>query len=311
MRIGSGNFTFEWNDEWAKIPDTESSRSGWAHNGAVVTEAGNIITHHMGDPRILIFDRDGNIVEKWDTGISNAHDVVLVKEGDTEYLWLADNLSAQAVKTTLTGEHVMTIKTPDFSAYENAEFKPTSVAVNEERFGGNGDIWITDGYGEFYIHRFDKSGNYMSTLSGEEGAAGRFQQPHGIWIDRRKAEAELYIADRQNHRVQVYDLNGNYKRVFGEDYMVAPSGFINYGDHLIIVEHRAARLTVLNENDDFVTYIGQNEPVVATEGWPNVPQSLIETGKFNSPHGVTSDADGNLYVVEWLVGGRVVKLEKV
>ena len=89
MRIGSGYFTFEWNDEWAKIPDTESARTGWAHNGAVVTDAGNIVTHHMGDPRILIFDRDGNIVEEWDTGISNAHDVVLVKEGDTEYLWLA------------------------------------------------------------------------------------------------------------------------------------------------------------------------------------------------------------------------------
>ena len=179
MRIGSGDFTFEWNDEWAKIPDTESARTGWAHNGAVVTDAGNIVTHHMGDPRILIFDRDGNIVEEWDTGISNAHDVVLVKEGDTEYLWLADNLSARAVKTTLSGKHVMTINTPDFPAYESAEFKPTSVAVNEERFGGNGDIWVTDGYGEFYIHRFDKSGNYISTLSGEEGAA---VQPISVFL---------------------------------------------------------------------------------------------------------------------------------
>ena len=215
MRVGSSQNTYEWVENWAKIPDTESARTGWSHTGAVVTESGNIVTYHQGEPKVLVFDKDGNLVDSWESGVENAHDIVLAKEGDTEFLWFADNLSGQAVKTTLNGEHVMRLGVPDTEVYRDAEYKPTSVAVNEERFGGNGDIWVTDGYGESYIHRYDKSGNYISSMSGEEGEAGRFSQPHGIWIDRRKSDAELYVADRRNQRVQVYDLEGVYKRHFG------------------------------------------------------------------------------------------------
>jgi hypothetical protein len=93
--------------------------------------------------------------------------------------------------------------------------------------------------------------------------------------------------------------------------MIAPSGFINYGDQLIVVEHRGSRLTVLDIDDKLVTFLGENKGVSETENWPNVHGELIETGKFNSPHGVTSDSEGNLYVVEWLIGGRIVKLAKV
>ena len=71
-------------------------------------------------------------------------------------------------------------------------------------------------------------------------------------------------------------------------------------------------------NDELLTYIGDNEQVCDVEGWPNnkgdggqiVPTSLLETGKFNSPHGLAVDANGNLFVAEWLIGGRVTKLNR-
>ena len=118
-------------------------------------------------------------------------------------------------------------------------------------------------------------------------------------------------------RVQVYDMEGGFKRAFGADFLTTPSGFVTYGDLMVIAELRA-RLAITDIDDNLVTYLGDNQQVCDVEGWPNnmgdggniVPTGLLETGKFNSPHGLAVDADGNLYVAEWLIGGRVTKLDR-
>lgn len=335
MKIGSGANTYHWMDGWANTPNLDSARAGWAHRGVVVTGDGDVITFHPGDPTLLVFDRAGKLKHSHDTGLTEAHGITLVKEGGSEYLWIADNgrkrqpgigyqypggggqYSGQVVKTTLDGRVVTTLAKPDHPVYREGNYSPTFVMVNEERFGGNGDVWVTDGYGESYVHRFDKDGRYLSSLNGEEGQAGRFSCPHAIFIDRRKSQPELYIADRTNGRVQVYDLEGGFKRAFGSDYLTSPSAFVTHGDLLVIAELRA-RLVLVDSDDRLVCYLGDNQPVCQVEGWPNnknqageiVPTKLLEAGKFNSPHGLAVDSDGNLYVAEWLIGGRFIKLAK-
>ena len=87
----------------------------------------------------------------------------------------------------------------------------------------------------------------------------------------------------------------------------------------MIIAELKARLTVTDADDGLVCYLGANGPVSDVDGWPNnknsageiVPTSLLEPGKFNSPHGMAVDADGNLYVAEWLIGGRFIKLARV
>jgi hypothetical protein len=159
---------------------------------------------------------------------------------------------------------------------------------------------------------------YISSINGDEGEAGRFDCPHSVWVDSRKSGPELYIADRGNSRIQVYDLEGNFKRVFGSEFLTTPSAFATHGDRMIVAELRS-RLTVLDLNDNFVCYLGENESVFDREGWPNAKDASgssvrpkdLTPGKFNSPHGVASDRDGNLYVPEWLIGGRFTKLVKI
>ena len=311
MLIGSGANTYEWIDNWARLPENAIDLGESAHSGMVVTDSGHIVTFHEADHAVITFDADGELQDSWNVELENAHDVVLVKERDVEYLWLADNKSARVIKTTLDGETVMSLQPPAISAYRDGSYMPTSVAVNQERHGGNGDVWVADGYGEWFVHRYDKEGNYLTSLSGEEGA-GRFNQPHGAWIDTRKSEPELYISDRNNHRAVVYDTEGKFKRHFGPGLLneASPSGFITHGDQMMVVELRA-RLTVLDVDDGLVIYLGDNSGVEDVDGWPNLPAEYVELGKFNGPHGMAADVDGNLYVTEWIVGGRLTKLVKL
>ena len=335
MRVGSGKNTYGWNEDWASVPESASAKTGWAHHGLVVTQSGDVITFHPSDSTIMVLDNGGNLKRTWELPVADAHGITLVQEGNTEYLWIADNgrkrqfdigydyppssdpYSGKGIKTTLDGEILATLPKPDLPVYREGNYSPTFVAVNEERHGGNGDVWVTDGYGESYIHRFNKAGEYLSSINGEEGQAGRFACPHGIFIDRRRGEGELYIADRTNHRVQVYDLEGRFNRSFGSDFLSSPSGFVTHGDRLVVAELRA-RLAVLDKEDNLLCYLGDNEQVCAVDGWPNnrnasgelIPTSLLEPGKFNSPHGMAVDVQGNLYVAEWLIGGRFIKLEK-
>ena len=334
MLVGAGEHTYEWQEDWARYPDTPSAQQGWAHSGVAVTRDGQIITFHPGDPLLLTYDPQGHLVRQMETEAGAGHGLCLVEEDGVEYLWLADNgarrspaagyeyqggmRGPQALKVDLrSGATVQRLEPPALAAYETGKYSPTSVAVDERRLGGSGDVFVADGYGQHYVHRYRADGQYLGSFNGEEGAAGRFNTPHAVFVDRRRGEPELYVADRSNRRVQVYDLQGRFKRAFGEDFLSSPSGFVVDGDHLVVGELRA-RLAVLDGDDRLVTYLGDNEAVCSEPGWPNEKDaagqpartSRLRPGKFNSPHGLGVDAGGNLYVAEWLIGGRLVRLEK-
>lgn len=309
MTIGSGEYAYDWIERWAIIPDTPTGRENGRTHGVAVSQTGNVVVFSQADPAVLIFSPEGSLVNAWGERFHGAHGLTLVEDGGEEFLWLTDEGTAEVSKNSLFGQTVQTLPKPDHPAYAEGRYSPTWVAVNEERFGGSGDIWVADGYGQSLVHRFDKAGQYLGAISGEEGAAGRFNCPHGIWADRRGGKAELYIADRGNKRVQVYDFEGNFLRAFGADFLHSPCCFATNGDTLYIPE-LFARLAILDAEDRLIAYIGDNPEAMATEGWPNVPADRIRPGFFNSPHGMAAAPNGDLYVVEWIIGGRITKLAR-
>lgn len=237
-----------------------------------------------------------------------AHGLTVVIEGGEERLWLVDEVTKRVVKTTLNGKELMALEAPEIPAYATKNYIPTSAAVAEERFGGNGDIWVADGYGAFMVHRYDKTGQHLQTLDGTEGA-GAFECPHGVTCDTRHREPEFYVADRGNQRFQVYGMDGKFRRTFGSDFLNSPNVGIPMGKHLLVPE-LVAGLTILDADDKEAWEIGCQAQAFVKEGWPNERRWITE-GFFNSPHSAAADAEGNLYVVEWITGGRVTKLKRL
>lgn len=316
MRIGFGDWTYEWIDHWATLPDNPSSKDNGRTHGVAVTKSGNVIVFCQANPAVLTFDPNGKMIDAWGDRFGGAHGLTLVTEGDEEFLWLVDQDSGEVVKTTLDGKTVQSIAPADHPVYSGekaAKYVPTWAAVNPS----NGEVWVTDGYGSSHIHRYNKDGEYLATINGSEGEAGEFRCPHGIAFDPRpradKAGEELYIADRSNKQVQVYDGEGKYLRVIGTKTLHTPCMFSFCGEYVVIPQLHA-RVDVLDGADRVVAMLGDNGHTCDIKGWPNHNvagnRHLLEPGKFNSPHGACMAPNGDIFVVEWIVGGRITKLVK-
>jgi sugar lactone lactonase YvrE len=335
---------------WANLKAVPDADTSWAHSGLVVTAAGEVIGFHAG--QLVAFDEHGDVARILRPGLTEGHGILLVNEHDIEYLWVTDpgfyfapgpgggdeawgavfgagvyleTRAPRVVKMTLDGEIVAELPLPstdpELFTGMMGQYCPCGAAVDEVRFGGSGDIWVADGYGSSLVHRFDRDGKHLLTLTGEEGG-GRFLCPHAVFIDRRAGKTpELYIADRENKRVQVYDLAGRFLRVVGEGFLNSPSGFAQWGETLVVAE-LYSRLAVLDADDGLIAYLGADRKAEEGRSWPERPgwpNALGEDGRvesvalsdqdaLNSPHSLAVDADGNLYVSEWLIGGRYTKI---
>lgn len=327
-KLSAGGFDYEWQPGWGSQGHHDGHSSGWAHHGIVVTDDDRVITFGEDRPEVLVLDPNGELLTSWTPDVVEGHGLFLTNEGGEQFLWISDigtknrpqddgsyvpdpePSHGAVVKYTLDGREVQRITAPDIEPYREGSFSPGQVAVDDQ---GSGDIWVADPYGQALVTRFDREGNLLTVLSGEEGA-GRFAHPHAVFIDRRRGEPELLVADRRNKRVQVYSLDGTFLRSFGEEFFVFPGGFAQRGDYLFVTELFGA-LTILGPDNAFVGAFGKIVPPGAP-GWPNtvneegaVVRPPLEDGVFHTPHAAAFDSAGNLYLSEWLIGGRLDKLK--
>ena len=326
---------------WSELGDPQQligSSTGWAHHGIALTSTGDVVTFAPDRPEVRITSPDGELRRVWEAPVSTGHGLTIATTDGDESLWIADNgdsllpqpdgsyASAHAagerfhgsvVQMTLDGEEIRRLPVPPHPAYGSGRFCPTDVAVNETQCGGDGHVWVADGYGESLVHEFDEHGAWLRTLTGETGL-GRFLEPHAVFIDHRKEAPELYVADRGHSRIQVFDLDGTFLRGVGVGELISPGGFAKFGTGLLVAE-LDARITILGPDDEIVERFGEGTMADReVAGWPNtvsptgdIVRPVLEPGVLRTPHGITADAEGNVYVSEWLVGGRVIKLAPV
>ncbi|MDF2721184.1 MAG: repeat-containing protein, partial [Paenibacillus sp.] len=221
MAVATGGLRYELVEGWGKLP--ESFELGYTH-GIEVDHADRVYVLHTKSPNLVVLESDGRFVAGYDVeGIgSGAHGFYLHRESDgTEYLYMTDTNAATVIKTTLQGEVVLRLNPPALpDVYvEGKAYKPTDLAV-----APNGDIFVTDGYGQNWIHRYSAAGEYLRSFGGTGKEPGQLKCPHGISVKLTGSEPELYVADRGNNRFQVFTLDGEHKR-FVDHNMDKPCSF--------------------------------------------------------------------------------------
>jgi hypothetical protein len=95
---------------------------------------------------------------------------------------------------------------------ESTEFRPTSIA-----FAPNGHFYVADGYGKHWVHHYDAKAEYVGSWGGEGTEPGKFKTPHGIWVDTRGSTPAVLVADRANHRLQWFTLDGKYLKMMDQN----------------------------------------------------------------------------------------------
>ena len=217
------------------------------------------------NPPVLVFDSEGLLVDSWGEGeFSDAHgifittdDLVLLVDRDAHEILACE--TSGTVRFRLGQRHRPRLNEP-FN-------HPTDIAQ-----APNGDYYVSDGYGNSRVHCFSSDGTYRFSWGRPGDGPGEFTTPHAVWVD--SAERVL-VADRENNRVQLFDLQGRFLESWSDFYH--PMDIYADRDGNVFVTDQIPRLSMLSPDG---TLIGRCRPVLF------------------GPHGVGGDAAGNLYLAE-------------
>ncbi len=170
-------------------------------------------------PPVQVYKEDGTFVRAWgqDT-VGNAHHIKVARDGT---IWLADIGLHVVRQFTPEGKPLKQLGTPGVPGDDSTHFdKPTDMVVTE-----TGDVFVTDGYGNNRVVHFDRDGKFVKQWGQLGTGAGDFSIPHAITID---SKGHLYIADRNNVRIQVYDQSGKLLESWKD--LIVPWGFAMLAD---------------------------------------------------------------------------------
>jgi hypothetical protein len=302
VRTGRGTMTFETVPGWGFGPEGKSVL-GPTHGGVVIDKAGNIYT--SANIGVFVFSPDGKVIRRFlGDDYTNIHDMEIRDEAEGEFIYGARNAAGEGIKFNAeTGSIVLKLRFPEESGLKLTKMAPTAITV-----APNGDIFLSDGYASNHIFKYDKNGKYILHFGTKGNDLKQFNTAHGMTLDTRYSPPRLLICDRNHQpkgRLLHYDLNGEYiaEVITG---LGMPTSAAVQGDYVSVPDLQG-RLVILDKSNQIISTLGEN-PDPAKGGSFNIPQDQWVEGVFSGTHGSYWDKDGNLYVQDWNVSGRLMKL---
>ena len=234
---------------------------------------------------LFVVDRNGNLLEawnQWDSLFKRPHAIFISPYDPEKHVWVVDDMRHAIFKFTNDGKKlVLTIGTPNEPGNDDKHYgRPTFLAWLPD-----GTMFLTDGYTNTRVVKFDKDGKYLMAwgqkgIDGNETRPGYFNTVHGLAID--PVERRLYVSDRSNRRVQVFDENGKFLDMWW-------------------VGHPPSHVYQL--------YMGTDRTLWGTDAGTNKMVQWDRSGKFLQSwgflsesagalwcnHGISVDEEGNLY----------------
>ena len=282
---------------FAKDPDQKPL--GPCHGGVVLDKKGDVYVTTDTPRGIVVFSPEGKYLRS--LGPTRIHGLEIREENGAEYLYAARPSDHEVMKVKLTGETVWVIGAPGEAGLypDGTGFNPCALTVAPD-----GSIFVADGYGSNHVLKFDKNRKFVKAFGGIGSEEGKFMTCHGIAVDTRFNPPLLLVCNRNNDRVEHWDLDGNFVKVIQKDLRMPAAVHIK-GDYAVFPELKG-RVTVLDKSGNIVAQLGDN-PKVPQRANFGLPPNQWTDGIFNSPHGASFDQDGNILVTEWSQFGRVHK----
>jgi len=291
MSYGSGKYTYELVDGWAKLPGEWTFKDV----GSVTTDAQDrVYIFSRSEHPMSVFDREGNFLYSWGEEIfQRPHGSGMGPDGT---IYCTDDELHVVYKFNLEGKLLQTLGKkgqPSDTGYvmDYSEFfwslttikrgappfnRPTGVAVAD-----SGTIYVADGYGNARVHKFSPEGELLLSW-GEPGyKTGQFRLPHDIWVDKQE---RVWVPDRENSRLQIFDAQGK---------------FLDQWEDII----RPTDLFIDDEGTVYVCELCERVSIFSSDGkplsrWGNSAGKDPAKALFIAPHTITVDSRGDVYVGE-------------
>ncbi len=285
--LGDGAFAYDAED-WGTLPD------GWRLGdvgGVAVDSHDNVHVFNRGEHPMVVFDRAGRFLRSWgEDAFVRPHGIHI---GPDDTIYCTDDGAHTVQRFTPEGRLLLSIGTPREAApfMSGRPFHRCTHTALSPR----GDIYVTDGYGNARVHKFDPSGRLVASWGGPGIESGQFNIPHNVCCDE---DGWVYVADRENHRVQVFDGDGRFETEWHA--LHRPCALCRQGGALSLfyvgevgpglpinraVPNLGPRISIVDARGRVVARI-------ATDG------AGLGLGQFIAPHGMAVDSRGDLYVGE-------------
>jgi DNA-binding beta-propeller fold protein YncE len=300
------DFGYEADDHWAKLPPGW----GWIEVAGVAADSQDrVFVFSRGEHPVLAFDPDGTLLHAWGEGVfARPHGIFI---GPDDAVWCADDVGHTVRKFTPDGKLLMTLGTagkPSDTGATSMDYRtilragppfhyPTNLAVSPA-----GDLFISDGYGNARVHKFSAHGRLLLSWGEPGNGPGQFHLPHGIAVDR---EGTVYVADRENSRIQLFSPDGNYLGEWTDvarpcQVCIDADGYVYVADLGFRAGMWPGTTAPAGATGGRVSVFDRNGNLRARWGGGLAPTAA---GDFFAPHGICVDSRGAVYVAEVVASG--------
>jgi hypothetical protein len=277
-----------------------------AVSGLAVDRQSQVWIFTRTNPPVQVFTTDGRFVRAWGEGLFGApHFLKIDRDGN---VWLADAGLHVVRKCAPDGRVLLTLGTAGQAGEgPNLFNQPTDMAI-----AASGDVFVADGYGNSRVAHFDRRGKFIGAWGSLGTGPGNFSIVHAIGLDSR---GRLYVADRNNVRVQVYDQRGRLRDSWGG--LIVPWGlWVTERDEVWVCGSspmawstdpaRPARLLGVPPKDQMFMRFNRDGKLLQLWAVPKGQDGREQPGDCNWLHCVAADAQDNLYAGD-IMGKRAQK----